>query len=311
MTTFDPAYGQQSASRLWQVRLHYGRALTEDEGQTLFAALEDVALSVFLHNKDCADGNDWEVTLMTEGAPDLDALHAMATALVPLPRGAVTAEEQPDEDWLLHVHRHFPPLSIGRFFIYGSHYDGDIPHGTLSLRIDAATAFGSGEHETTRGCLLALQDLYDGGFKPARILDMGCGSGILALAALKLWPEAAALCIDIDPESVVVTHRHAQLNGLGNGVTAEAGDGYAAPRVDAMAPYDLILANILAGPLIDMAPELARVLAPSGYAVLSGLLARQEDEVAKAHLAAGLAATRSLPVGDWRALVFQKEGKRP
>lgn len=311
MTTFDPAYGHQSAARLWQVRLHYGRALSEDEGQKLFEALEEHALTVFLHNKDCADGNDWEVTLMTQGEPDLDGLHAIATALVPLPRDAVSAEEQPDEDWLLHVHRHFPPLSIGRFFIYGSHYDGAVPQDALPLRIDAATAFGSGEHETTRGCLLALQDLHAAGFTPRNILDMGCGSGILALAALRLWPDAQTLCIDIDPESIVVTHRHAQLNGLSAGVVAEAGDGYAVPRVGEMAPYDLILANILAGPLVEMAPDLSHVLAGGGYAVLSGLLARQEADVTEAHLGAGLAAHRSLAVGDWRALVFHKQENRP
>lgn len=136
---------------------------------------------------------------------------------------------------------------------------------------------------------------------------MGCGSGILALASLKLWPQAAALCIDIDPESVVVTLRHAALNGLAENIIAEAGDGYRAPRVDAMAPYDLVLANILAGPLVEMAPELAHVLAPGGYGVLSGLLARQEADVTDAHKAAHLTLHESRAVGDWRALVFVKE----
>lgn len=216
--------------------------------QALFDAFEDSVLSVFLHNREATDGNHWTLMLITDGAPDLDALHKMADAVVAIPRGQLSAEELPDEDWLQHVHRHFPPLTIGDFFIYGSHYEGDRPAGLIALRIDAATAFGSGEHETTHGCLLALQDLHKSGFKPGRILDMGCGSGILALAALKLWPESRALCVDIDPESVVVTLRHAQVNGLAAPVTAEAGDGYAAPRVAMDAPFDLVLANILAGP---------------------------------------------------------------
>lgn len=307
--TFDPDYDQSLiAGPLWRVSLSYGRPLTEAEGQALFAAFEEEVLSVFLHNKESADGNNWEVTLITAGEPDLDRLHTMADELVSLPRTHVTAEPQPEEDWLQHVHRHFPPLTIGRFFIYGSHYDGAIPADLIPLRIDAATAFGSGEHETTHGCLLALQELKDQGFAPKNALDMGCGSGILALAAVKLWPGITTLCIDIDPESVVVTHRHAALNGESDAIIAEAGDGYAAPRVAAMAPYDLVLANILAGPLVEMAPDAAKVLADGGYAILSGLLARQEQDVTAAHLAAGLTAARSLALGDWRALVFQKKG---
>lgn len=306
--TFDPAYdADMPQGPLWQVRLSYGRALSEEEGQALFAAFEERVLSVFLHNKEATDGNHWEVVLTTAAKPDLDALHAVADAVVPLPRAQVEAEQLPDEDWLQHVHRHFPPLTIGLFFIYGSHYDGDVPPHLIPLRVDAATAFGSGEHETTRGCLLALQQLHADGFMPRRVLDMGCGSGILALAAARLWPQAVALCVDIDPESIVVTHRHAALNGLSPNIVAVAGDGYAAARVDDMAPYDLVLANILAGPLVEMAPDAARVLAPGGYAILSGLLGRQQDDVGRAHLAAGLVAATAQEIGDWRALVFHKK----
>lgn len=307
--TFLPEAAQdfQPQGPLWRVSLTYGRALSEEEGQALFAAFEEAVLSVFLHNKEATDSNHWEIILTTDGAPDLDALHAIANDIVPLPRDAVRGEELPDEDWLLHVHRHFPPITAGRFFIYGSHYDGDIPSGLIPLRIDAATAFGSGEHETTRGCLLALQDLHARGFAPKNLLDMGCGSGILALAAVKLWPDVAALCIDIDPESVVVTHRHAALNGCSKNIVAEAGDGYAAPRVRSMAPYDLVLANILAGPLVAMASDCAQVTAAGGAVILSGLLARQEQDVTAAHLAHGLAQGDIHALNDWRALVFHKQ----
>lgn len=302
----DAAEDFQPTGPLWRVSLTYGRPLSEEEGQALFAAFEEVVLSVFLHNKEATDGNHWEVMLTTDGKPDFDALHTIANDIVPLPRDAVRGEELPDEDWLLHVHRHFPPITIGKFFIYGSHYEGEIPKDLIALRIDAATAFGSGEHETTRGCMMALQDLHARGFKPQRLLDMGCGSGILALAAIKLWPHVQALCIDIDPESVVVTHRHAALNGCSANVIAEAGDGYRAPRVDTMAPYDLVLANILAGPLVEMAPDCARVTAAGGYVILSGLLARQESDVTDAHLAQGLQQGDVHALNDWRALVFHK-----
>lgn len=303
----DAAEDFQPQGPLWRVSLTYGRALSEDEGRALFEAFEEAVLSVFLHNREATDGNHWEVILTTDGEPDFDTLHTIANSIVALPRDAVRGEELPDEDWLLHVHRHFPPITIGQFFIYGSHYDGDIPKDLIALRIDAATAFGSGEHETTRGCLLALQDLKQQGFVPKRVLDMGCGSGILALAAVKLWPDVEALCIDIDPESVVVTHRHAALNGCSKNITAEAGDGYAAPRVAAMAPYDLVLANILAGPLVAMAPDCAKVTAPQGFVILSGLLARQEKEVTDAHLAQKLLQGQVYGLNDWRALVFHKQ----
>jgi ribosomal protein L11 methyltransferase len=134
---------------------------------------------------------------------------------------------------------------------------------------------------------------------------MGCGSGILALGIKKLWPDADVLAVDIDPESVRVTKRHADMNGAN--VTAVAGDGYAAKEVGTMPIYDLITANILAGPLIAMAPDLNRVLKPGGFAVLSGLLARQEQDVLTAHIKQGLVSKGHIALGDWRALILQKE----
>jgi ribosomal protein L11 methyltransferase len=289
---------------LWRVTLRYGQTLDEAQGQALFEAFEEEVVSVFLHNREATDGNDWHLTLTTYGEPDLDALHARANEILALPRASVTAERLPEQDWLLHVHQNFPPVHVGRFFIYGSHYEGDKPADKTTLLIDAATAFGSGEHETTRGCLMALEALCDSGFSPSRVLDMGCGSGILAIAACKLWPASLALGIDIDPESVVVTHRHASVNGVAAQVMAEAGDGYAAPRVGSLAPYDLIFANILAGPLVEMAPDAAKNLAKNGRLILSGLLNRQRDDVIAAHEAQGLVLVDDRRLNDWHALVF-------
>lgn len=291
---------------LWRVTLRYGQTLGETEGQALFDAFEEEVVSVFLHNREATDGNDWHLTLTTYGEPDLDALHTLADGILALPRENVTAERLPEQDWLLHVHQNFPPVTVGRFFIYGSHYTGAKPADKTALLIDAATAFGSGEHETTRGCLMGLEALCDKGFSPARVLDMGCGSGILAIAACKLWPASLALGIDIDPESVVVTHRHASVNGVSAQVMAEAGDGYAAPRTAAMAPYDLIFANILAGPVIEMAPDAAKMLDAGGYLIVSGLLNRQRDDVVAAHLAQGLTLADDRRLNDWHALVFNK-----
>jgi ribosomal protein L11 methyltransferase len=180
-----------------------------------------------------------------------------------------------------------------------------VPKGFTPLQIDAATAFGSGEHETTQGCIQAFKKLkkkYD--FKNG--LDMGCGSGILAIALTKLWPKIKMTAIDIDLESVTVTRRHAEMNGVSKKIKSEAGDGYRVPLVKKNAPYDIVAANILANPLIEMAPALNAVLKPGGIAVLSGLLGRQQAAVVAAHKKQGLKLIDSEEIGEWRALVLQK-----
>lgn len=297
---------------LWTVRLNFSHTLSGDLPEKLSEALEDLAVSVFLHNLEATDGDNWALSLTTHGKPDIKEMYARVARVAAeeglpplLAEKDIVAERLPEKDWLRHVHENFPPITSGRFFIYGSHYTGEKPAGFIPLQIDAATAFGSGEHETTRGCLLALEYLHqEHVFKNA--LDMGCGSGILAIAAVKLWPEITVTAVDIDPESVIVTNRHAAMNGVGDKIRAEAGDGYNVPRVAEQAPYDLVTANILANPLIDMAPALARVLRPGGAAVLSGLLARQQAEVVAAHEKQGLRLVRAEVLGDWRALVMQK-----
>jgi ribosomal protein L11 methyltransferase len=202
------------------------------------------------------------------------------------------------------VHDNFPPIHTGAFFVYGSHYKDPVPAGLIPLKIDAATAFGSGEHETTRGCLLALEYLRDNKFKNG--LDMGCGSGILAIAMTKLWPQIKVTAVDIDPESVVVTKRHSMMNNVSN-IHVEAGDGYRTPVVGKNAPYDIVTANILANPLIAMAPDLAAALTPGGYAVLSGLLRRQREDVVTAHTKQGLSLIKTTEMGEWQTLILKKQ----
>jgi ribosomal protein L11 methyltransferase len=265
---------EQPPRAFHRILLSKAAALGGEEAQELSDQLENLfdgrGFAVLTKNRNPSDGDDWALELNTPFLPDLKTLAAEILEAT----GAVftlRAEAVADVDWLQQVHRDFPPIALGRFFVYGSHYVGAMPKNKIALNIDAATAFGSGEHETTKACLMALELLHD---KPcAKALDMGCGSGILALAIKKLWPDAAVLAVDIDPESVRVTKRHADMNDAD--VMAVAGDGYAAKEVGAAAVYDLITANILAGPLIAMAPDLNRVLKPGGFAVLSGLLVRQ------------------------------------
>jgi len=297
---------------LYKVSLQFPEPLSGLVAEQIGAALEDLAVSVFLHNHESADGDKWTVTLTTYGTPDhagiekaLQSLTAEQNLGLAVNAGTLHIEKLPETDWLQHVHDNFPPVTLGRFFIYGSHFNGEKPAGLIPLCIDAATAFGSGEHETTKGCMLAFDKIAPE-FKVQNALDMGCGSGILAIAIAKIWPDAKITAIDIDPESIIVTKRHADMNAVGPQIAPQAGDGYAAPLAKADAPYDLIAANILAGPLVDMAPDLAHCLKPGGFCVLSGLLGRQEAEVTAAHTKAGLTAIDSIALGEWRALVLQK-----
>jgi ribosomal protein L11 methyltransferase len=289
---------------LWTVRLHFRQTLSGEMPERLSDALEDLAVSVFLHNQEATDGDDWTVTLTTLGKPDLAAIRERAAAIVPLEEKDIVAEKLPEKDWLRHVHDNFPPIRTEKFFIYGSHYEGEKPQGLIPLQIDAATAFGSGEHETTRGCLIALERLKAQGCAFKNGLDMGCGSGILAIAMVKFWPDIRVAAVDIDPESVTVTKRHAEMNDVR--LQTEAGDGYRTPLVGKAAPYDIIAANILANPLIEMAPDLMAALAAGGYAVLSGLLQRQKEDVLAAHTALGLEFFHEEKMGDWCALILRK-----
>lgn len=219
---------------------------------------------------------------------------------------AYELKTEDDRNWLAESYRALPPLTIGSFFVYGSHYDGDIPNDKIPLLIEAATAFGSGEHGTTSRCMMAIETVKERGFAPCNILDMGCGSGILAAAAAKLWPDVPVFAADNDPECVVVTNRHLNANGITN-VHAYPSEGYdPASPVWKDAPYDFIIANILAGPLIEMAEEQSKALAKDGYLILSGTLQEQAARVEAAYTAHGLSLVEEFPGDEWMTLLMRK-----
>lgn len=209
------------------------------------------------------------------------------------------------KNWVLEVEQRYPPMMLGRFFVHASHYEEKVPAGMIPLLVDAGMAFGTGEHATTAGCLLAISRLHKQGLRPKRILDMGCGSGILAMAAHKLWPNATVLGVDIDPVAVQVAKDNAVLNRCSPKLSYLAGDGYKHAMVARTGPYDLIIANILARPLMRMAKHLARVRARGGVGVLSGLLKGQERMVLSAHRMQGMVLTDAVRRNGWSALTIR------
>ncbi len=252
------------------------------------------------------DQPEWCVDILTDTMPVNTRIEAQLALLSGM-TGAATPRFEISEmaamDWVSKVERSFPPLNIGRFYVRGSHVKEEAPHGRIPLIVNAGAAFGSGEHATTSGCLLALCHIA----KRRRFrkpLDMGCGSGILAMAMARLW-HVPVTSADIDPVSVAVTRDNARMNRLHRLIQSEAGDGYHATLVRRNAPYDIIVANILARPLVKMAPMLAKNLTDNGIAILSGLLASQERMVISAHRMQGLKLYARIHRNGWSALIFR------
>lgn len=211
------------------------------------------------------------------------------------------------ENWLKDNVIEFAPVEIDDFLIYGIHEKTTPVTDKLPIRIYAATAFGS-EHQTTKSCLRAISELNKMHVPHASILDVGCGSGILSLGAAKLWgTETSITAVDIDQEAVWVTRQNAEDNKLQHVITAEVSDGYQSALVRQNAPYDIIFANILARPLIEMAPDLAANLKPHGYAILSGFVNDQEEWVIDAHRKQGLELTKIYELDNWRAALMEKK----
>lgn len=218
-----------------------------------------------------------------------------------------TIEVLPETDWVAENQRSFQPFRVGRFWVHPSHATDTVPSDAIPLRIDAGLAFGTGTHATTRGCLEAI-----GALDPARFanpVDVGTGSGILAIAMALAW-RRPILGGDNDPDSITVADENAELNGVADLCDFHLSEGLAAPALASRAPYDLIVANILAGPLVGLAPSFAQAAAPRATLILSGLLVEQADEVHAAYRAQGFALERGIDHeaggADWRTLVLSR-----
>lgn len=241
-----------------------------------------------------------EVGAYFDEAPDGIALALMAAAYGAEP---FTVSEVPETDWVAHVRRNLRPVEAGRFFVHGSHDADHVPGGAVPLLIEAAMAFGTGHHGTTLGCLLALDRLDREGFRARNAADIGCGTAVLAMAAAAIWQDPV-IASDIDPVAVEVARANVAANGLGGRVTCVEAAGFGHPALAARAPFDLVFANILKGPLLDLAPEMGRAVAPGGIAILSGILNSQADEVTAAYAGAGFTPRSRDEHGDWTTLVL-------
>jgi len=223
----------------------------------------------------------------------------------------LVAEKLPETDWVSVSQRGVEPIRAGRFHVHTPDHASSEAHGVRNFCIPAAQAFGTGHHETTAGCLVMLDSMRRQGVNPRHIADIGTGTGLLAFAALELWPHSVVTASDNDPVCEPAVLDNADRNSVRIGTGASSGlgevtmviaDGMNHPVLQTAAPFDLLIANILAGPLIEMAQDFSAAVVPRGHIVLSGLLTRQEAEVRSAYRRAGFRLHRRLSSGDWSIL---------
>ena len=262
------------------------------EGEAAMAAFEQ------------PDGR-WDVTVHFAEAPD----QALVRDIVAKAAGAELAagiafDTVEAKDWVKASLEDLVPVPAGRFVVHGQHDRARVAPNKLGIEIEAALAFGTGHHGTTRGCLLLLDHVLKA-WRPRRVLDLGTGTGVLAIAAAKALHEKV-LASDIDPPSVQVARENARLNVSGHLVQAIRATGFAAPQFGKAAPFDLVLANILANPLRQLAAPMARHLAPGALVILSGLLTPQATAVIAAYRARGLVPLRHLRIDGWSSLLLRK-----
>ena len=281
----------------------------EEAAQSLAEAMERMepeptGVGVF----EIEDGSGlWEVGGYFLEPPDQVMLEVLATAFGAKP---FALSELPEVDWVAHVRRELSPVDAGRFFVFGSHDADKVPEGRVPLQIEATVAFGTGHHGTTLGCLLAFDRLLTEGWRPAKVADIGCGTAVLAMAAAATLPEALVIASDIDRVAVDVAEANVAINHLEGRVECLEAAGLDHARIRAAGPYDLVFANILKGPLIELAPAIATHLATGGRAILSGLLSVQADSVTAAYKGAGLVLNNRQDIGEWSTLVLQKPANR-
>lgn len=245
----------------------------------------------------------WEVGAYFLEKPPEAVLDLLAMAFEARP---FALSELPEIDWVAKVRRELSPVEAGRFFVFGSHDADKVPEGRIALQIEATVAFGTGHHGTTLGCLRALDRLVDQGYTPGKVADIGCGTAVLAMAAARVYPQALVIASDIDEVAVDVAAANVAINALDGRLDCLEAAGFDHPRMAAQAPFDLIFANILKGPLIELAPDMAAHVAEGGIVILSGLLVVQAEAILAAYAAAGFELKEREDLGEWSCLVLRR-----
>ena len=289
----------------WRVTIPASRDQAEAIGHTddPFAASSNPPVLV-ADEPDPGEPDDWLIHAYFDHPPTDAELDELAT----LGRGLPEIEALGEDDWVVMSQAGLQPLRARRFYVYTPTHRGTVPAGATPFEIDAGLAFGTGQHSTTSGCLDALDLLESNGSVLANIADIGTGTGLLAFAAMSLWPNAKCIATDIDAIAIDVARDNAAINrvklGHGSGeLLLAVADGMESPMLAARAPFDLLIANILAGPLIELAPAFAKALAPSGTIILAGLLDTQSDAVVRAYEELGMALSNR-GTGEWPVLVL-------
>jgi len=297
---------QTQAAESWKVTFF---PCSRTEGEALATSEPDLGIepppTLMTSEPDLSRPEEWQLDVYLAQEPDA-ALIERIRALVPSMGDAPPRiEKVEDEDWVTLSQGFLEPIRAGRFYVHTAAHADRVPADAVAFRIEASRAFGTGHHETTAGCLTALDRLAAEGKRFRNIADIGTGTGLLAFGARTLWPDAAILASDIDPISIDVTAENMVINAIpGDAITLVAADGMDASAIQAAAPFDLIVANILAGPLIALASDLTATLAQNGTIILAGLLATQAEDVLAAYSSKGMQLAARIDSGDWSILTL-------
>src|SRR5215218_3518236 len=279
------------------------RAMTDLIGEVFDPA--ETAVAAF----ETEHGGPWLLEAYFAREPDESAIRELVRPVVGTEADRAVFSALEEQDWVKASLDGLDPVRAGRILVHGAHDRDRVRPNDLAIEIEAALAFGTGHHGTTRGCLLAFVDELKRG-RPQRVLDVGAGTGILGFAAAKIL-KRPVVAGDIDSEAVRVARENARLNGIGSQMKLYVGPGVRSPLADRPGRFDLVFANILAKPLRLLAPDLARVAAPHGTLILSGLLARDVPGVLSAYAAQGWRLSRRYDLEGWAALVLKRRGGQP
>ncbi|WP_397591333.1 50S ribosomal protein L11 methyltransferase [Sphingorhabdus sp.] len=296
----------------WKVQFPCTRAEAEaiHEDDEWLASLDPMP-SIVADEIEAFNDEKWQLNAYFAGKPSKAVIKTIKNRLGSAAKAKPVLEKLPNADWVVISQQGLNPVHAGRFYVHTSSNKGTVPEGATPFLIEASRAFGTGGHETTSGCLMMLDSMKRLGKRFDVIADIGTGTGLLAFAAHSLWPRAYLTASDIDPVSVDVTADNARVNNVPCGVSQGqlalcAAEGTAHPLITSRAPYDLVTANILAGPLIELAPSIAQIMDDGGALILAGLLNTQAEAVLRAYRRQGFRLEKRVDCGDWPCLWLVK-----